>query len=61
MKVLRLHYNVTQDWKGKRYIKSTLDWDYNKRQVHLSMPDYVKKALIQFNHKKLAKGQYASS
>jgi hypothetical protein len=28
----------------------TLDWDYKKRQVHLSMPNYVKKALKQFQH-----------
>jgi len=27
-----------------------LDWDYKKRQVHLSIPNYVKKALKQFQH-----------
>jgi hypothetical protein len=27
-----------------------LDWDYKKQQVHLSMPNYVKKALKQFQH-----------
>jgi hypothetical protein len=32
------------------YIGITLDWDYKKRQVHLSMPNYVKKALKQFQH-----------
>ena len=31
--VLKQHYDVTEDWKGKIF-----DWDYNKRQVHLSMP-----------------------
>jgi len=38
------------DWTGTRYIGITLDWDYNKRQVHLSMLNYVKKALKQFQH-----------
>ncbi len=33
-----------------RYIGITLDWDYKKRQVHLSMPNYLKKALKQFQH-----------
>jgi hypothetical protein len=27
-----------------------LDWDYKKQQVHLLMPNYVKKALKQFQH-----------
>jgi hypothetical protein len=48
--VLEEHYKLTYDWTGKRYIKITLDWDYNKCQVHLSMPNYVQKALKQFQH-----------
>ena len=43
-------YKVTTDWTGNRYIGITLDWDYNRHQVHLSMPGYVKKALKQFQH-----------
>jgi hypothetical protein len=27
-----------------------MKWDYAKQQVHLYMPDYVKKALIQYDH-----------
>ena len=49
MNVLKIHYDVTQDWTGKIYIRITLDWDCNKRQVHLAIPDYVKKDLIQYN------------
>ncbi len=44
------HYKLTCDWTGTRYIGITLDWDYKKQQVHLSMPNYVKKALKQFQH-----------
>jgi hypothetical protein len=44
-KVLELHYKLTCNWTGTRYIRITLDWDYKKRQDHLSMPYYVKKAL----------------
>ena len=49
-KVLEVHYKLTCDWIGHRYIGITLDWDYKQRQVHLSMPGYIKKALKQFCH-----------
>lgn len=48
--VLEKTYTVTNDWTGTRYIGITLDWDYKRRHVHLSMPNYVKKALKQFEH-----------
>ena len=56
---LEQHYKVTNDWTGKRYIGITLDWDYTRRQVHLSMPGYVAKALKQFQHDKPAKKQHS--
>ena len=55
--VLEEHYKVTTDWTGERYIGITLDWDYEKRQVHLSMGGYVAKALKQFQHKWKGKAQ----
>ena len=47
---LTADYAVTTEWDGKRYIGITLDWDYRRRQVHLSMPGYITKALKQFQH-----------
>ncbi len=47
---LEEHYKLTCDWTGTRYIGITLDLDYKKQQVHLLMPNYVKKALKQFQH-----------
>ena len=49
-KTLEVDYAVTTEWNGARYIGITLDWDYKRRQVHLSMPNYVEKALKQFQH-----------
>ena len=46
--VLEEHYKITMDWDGRRYIGITLDWDYKQRKVHLSMPGYIKAALLQF-------------
>jgi hypothetical protein len=49
-KVLKMHYKLTCNWMGTCCIGITLDWDYKKRQVHLSMPNSIKKALTQFQH-----------
>jgi hypothetical protein len=56
-------YKLMCDWTGKRYIKIILDWDYTKQQVHLSMPNYVQKALKLFQHKagKLQDAPYQSA
>jgi hypothetical protein len=48
---LKCNYTVTADWTGKRYIGITLDWDYKQKRVHLSMPNYVWKALQLFGYK----------
>ena len=55
MQVLQQNYDVTADWADKQYIGTTLDWDYRRRQVHLSMPGYAKKALKQFQYPKPTK------
>jgi hypothetical protein len=49
-KTLEEHYKLTCDWKDNRYIRITLDLDYNKCQIHLSMPNNMQKALKQFQH-----------
>ncbi len=46
--ILTQHYEVKVKDKGKGYLGITLDWDYNKGQVHLSIPGYVSKALKRF-------------
>ena len=48
--VLSQDYKIDTDWDGTRYLGLTLDWDYKLRKVHLSMPGYIKKALIRFGH-----------
>ena len=43
-------YVVEKDWEGKKYCRITLDFDYIKRQVHLSMPGYCDEGLQRFRH-----------
>ena len=48
--VLKSSYKISADWKGKSYLGLDLDWDYEKREVHLSILSYVIDALRRFNH-----------
>ena len=50
LKALKEHYEVEEDWGGTRYLGITMDWDYKGHEVHLSMPDYVERALARFGH-----------
>ena len=47
---LQESYKTSTDWGGKRYLGIYLDWDYKKREVHLSVISYVCDALKHFNH-----------
>ena len=44
--VLSQDYNIDTDWNGTWYLGLglTLGWDYKIREVHLSMPGYIKKS-----------------
>ena len=47
---IKEHYECKPDWDGSRYLGLTLDWDYENKEVHLSMPGYVAEALHRFQH-----------
>jgi hypothetical protein len=50
IQTLKQDYKIEEDWEGTRYLGITLDWDYKKCEVHLSMPGYVEQSLAQFGH-----------
>ena len=39
--ILDKDYKMTIDWSGKTYCGLTLDWNYAKGYVDLSLPGYV--------------------
>ena len=41
---------MTNNWLDVKYIGITLGWNYTKQDLRSSTPDYVKKALKQFNY-----------
>ena len=51
---LQKKYPIKMNWKKDYYLRIALEWDYNKihseRNIQLSMPGYVKEALIEFKH-----------
>jgi hypothetical protein len=47
---LEEHYTVAMDWTGSLFCGINLDWNYPERIVTLSMPQYVPKALLKFQH-----------
>jgi hypothetical protein len=50
MACIKKNYNISSDWNGGRYCGLTLDWDYKKCTVDLSMPGYIKAALHKYQH-----------
>ena len=48
--VLKEFYVVDKGWEVKKYCRITLDWDYIKRQVHISMPGCCDEELTRIQH-----------
>lgn len=46
--VLKEHYDVSVDRQSSKYGGINLDWGYNHRKVHFSIPGYCKEALARF-------------
>ncbi len=55
--ILHEHHEISIDRTGTSYIGIHFDWDYARREVHLSMPGYVTKALKRFQHPPPSKPQ----
>jgi hypothetical protein len=60
LQVLNMHYKCLLDWDGKKYLGMGIDWDYEQRQVHVSMLEYIPKVLMQFPHKAPSTPQHQS-
>jgi hypothetical protein len=48
MACINKNYNISRNWNGRAHCGLTLDWDYKKRTVDLSMPGYIKAALHKY-------------
>ena len=50
MNAIEENYTVTKDWAGSLYCGISLKWNYAARHVDISMPKYVAKQLLKFEH-----------
>ena len=54
---LKKDYTITVDWNATKYIGLTIAWDYENGKVHIHMPGYLEKTMMQFEHDKPNKPQ----
>jgi hypothetical protein len=47
---LKKDYKLTKDWAGDLYCGILLRWDYARRRLDISMPGYIKKQLLKYEH-----------
>ena len=52
-------YPLKINWEGTKYVGIDLEWNYIKREVILSMKQYVEQALKQFKHSQPIKYHYS--
>ena len=50
LSVINMHCKCLQDWDSKKYLRMDIDWDYMQKKVHVSMLEYVPKALVRLQH-----------
>ena len=51
-------YNIVEDWTGNLYCGISLAWNYDKHYVDISMPVYLAKQLLRYEHPHLVKPQH---
>ena len=52
-------YTCTVDWTGRNFLGLTLDWNYTKGYIDISMPDYVDNALTRLQYTQNVYPQYS--
>jgi hypothetical protein len=59
IQALEQTYHITIDWTGSKYCGLTINWNYAKQYVDISMPGYISKALHRFQHTPPTRPQHA--
>eukprot|EP00957_Ditylum_brightwellii_P105961 8082745-Ditylum_brightwellii.AAC.1 len=59
LNAIQTHYDVSEDWMGSLYCGITFTWNYKEGWVEISIPGYVQKALMKFQHPPPKRPQYA--
>ena len=60
LNAIKTDYTVDVDMTGGSYVGiKKLAWNYEKRYVGISMPDYVQKQLVRYGHSAPSRKQYS--
>eukprot|EP00957_Ditylum_brightwellii_P116059 8853783-Ditylum_brightwellii.AAC.1 len=59
LNAIQTHYEVSEDWMGFLYFGIMLNWCYEEGWMELSIPGYIRKALMKFQHPHSKWLQYA--
>ena len=59
LQAIKNHYDYHIDHEGRHYIGLTLDWNYQRGYVDVSMPQYIPKLLEQLKHPLPQKPEYS--
>ena len=59
LNALKKIYKISEDWDGKLNCGLNLELYYYKRELLVSIPNYVNKALHKFQHPNPKRAQYA--
>ena len=53
------NYKYTTDWTGNNYCGLTLEWNYVKEYIDISIPGYLEKILQRLQYKPKVSPQYS--
>jgi hypothetical protein len=53
------HYKISVDWEGKNYCGLSIQWNYAKKYVDISMPGYIVATLERLQHRIPTRPQFA--
>eukprot|EP00804_Cyclotella_cryptica_P014538 CCRYP_004830-RA/>CCRYP_004830-RA protein AED:0.09 eAED:0.09 QI:0/0/0/1/1/1/3/0/993 len=59
--VIKKHYELTENWKGKLYAGINLEWNYANCTCQLTMDEYIPTILFKYNHPIPKKRQLSAS
>ena len=64
LKTLEQNYKITTDWKGTKFARIDLAWDYNARHANwtyrISMDGYIANVLLKYGHPSPKKTQLSA-
>ena len=46
--IFEQNYELSTDWIGTKYVELTIEWDYNKHEVYISIQSLLKPFLMLF-------------